>query len=308
MYTPIFEYLGYQRKKMVVLKTIKTYGIYNQVLDYLQFRPGILYRRSTSVVRRQQAGVQTYFGIPAPPNKKRRRIRALTKCVDTYDGLVDIRVIVQEIKGGRYPSIKPFVDKRVDTKCNICKKKPTKEAKIYACEYCWRSCHIDCVYEKRPFLEFDPACDTFMCQICIGYVLAMRARAQRRKLKKMETLLGNKTTTKKKRQKKSNNPWYGSASEKGFATGEEDYDDGDETDGNITEKEDYKKKNEYDNKQKKQPDNNVVIDRSLEDLMIKGKEMNELLQLTNFTQVRLKRAMVLSRSNDRRRSLFDDII
>ena len=162
------------------------------------------------------------------------------------------------------------------------------------------------MYEKRPFLEFDPGCDAFMCQICIGYALAMRARAQRRKLKKMETLLGNKTS--KKKRKSGSNLWYGSASEKGFTTDDDnDDEEGNETDGNITEKEDDTN-NEQQQKEQLLHDNNnnnVNVDKSLKELMIKGKEMNELLQLTNHTQLRLKRAMFISRSNDRRRSLFD---
>jgi len=286
MYTPLFQYLGYQRKEFVILKTITTYSIYNQVLDFLHFKPGLKMKRSTSVIRRERIqGQKKYGGIPAPINLSMAKRMKNAKRSQEYNGVIDMHVIVQEIMTGRYPSIQPFTDRRVDTKCNICKQIPTEELPIYPCAFCWRSCHINCVYEKRPFLEFDPKTDKFVCNTCIGYVLNRRVRAERRRKKKMQSLLGERGKDGRI------NVYYGS--EKGFTTGDEEEEDeeddfGNETDGNVTDVE-----------------NVTEVDRSIQDLMIQGKKINDLIDLADYAKLRLKKIMFLSRENDRRRAMFE---
>lgn len=135
----------------------------------------------------------------------------------------------------------------------------------------------------------------------MGYVLARRARAQKRKVKKMESIL------KRNKNNSRNVVSYGSFVEKGFPTADDDDDD---DDGNITEQQ----QQEDDDEEEEQrivslEETNIipeVVDQSMDNVMRQGREMNELLQLATYKQLRLKRAIFLSRTNDLRRSMCEE--
>jgi hypothetical protein len=91
---------------------------------------------------------------------------------------IDVGALVDEIKSGRYPSIKVFEGNHADF-CMLCKKGGT----MFCCEFCNNVEHFECILTKFTIKEPEPDED-FMCHKCIGVILSRRARAEKRRLRK----------------------------------------------------------------------------------------------------------------------------
>jgi hypothetical protein len=123
--------------------------------------------------------------------KKKRRKRAKAPLANpkpiAKDVIVDICPIVEEIRAGRYPSMKPYIGDHSGI-CFLCK---GKDKKIYNCEFCPKSEHLSCVQSKVIIRDPEPD-DAFMCHRCIQTVLSRRARAEKRRLQKLDEARPNK--------------------------------------------------------------------------------------------------------------------
>ena len=117
-----------------------------------------------------------------PPKKKRTRRKSDTPAATKPTGpvIVDIRPLVEEVRAGRYPSMKVYNAEHLDI-CFLCK---TKGDDVFNCEFCANSEHLGCLKSKVTIRDPEPE-DEFMCHRCIQTVLARRARAEKRRLEKL---------------------------------------------------------------------------------------------------------------------------
>jgi hypothetical protein len=118
-----------------------------------------------------------------PPPKKRRRRRNAESNVTTKPTepvVIDIRPLVEEVRAGRYPSMKVYNGEHLNI-CFLCK---TEGEDVLHCEFCMNSEHLGCVKSKVTIQDPEPD-DDFMCHRCIQTVLARRARAEKRRLEKL---------------------------------------------------------------------------------------------------------------------------
>lgn len=118
----------------------------------------------------------------APPKKRRRRRNAESKAPikPTEPVVIDIRPLVEEVRAGRYPSMKVYNGEHLNI-CFLCK---TEGEDVFHCEFCMNSEHLDCVKSKVTIQDPEPD-DDFMCHRCIQTVLSRRARAEKRRLEKL---------------------------------------------------------------------------------------------------------------------------
>ncbi len=100
--------------------------------------------------------------------------------------IVDIRPLVEEIRAGRYPSMKEFDGNHLNI-CFVCKNKGGDD--LYYCEFCENAEHLSCVQSKVTIREIEED-DEFMCHRCIQYVVARRVRAEKRRLRKLDEAMG----------------------------------------------------------------------------------------------------------------------
>ncbi len=117
-----------------------------------------------------------------PPKKKKRKKKVDNPLPIKPAGptIVDIRPLVEEVRAGRYPSMKVFNGKHTNI-CFFCK---TEGPDVLHCEFCINSEHMGCLKSKVSIRDLEPD-DEFMCHRCIQTVLARRARAERRRLDKL---------------------------------------------------------------------------------------------------------------------------
>lgn len=99
--------------------------------------------------------------------------------------MIDTRVLVQEIDGGRYPSINRRAARNPDTgkyagRCPICR---TDDPVLLKCNFCPRSVHITCARLKFTLPDPEPY-DDFICTVCIQSITHRRNRAERRRIEK----------------------------------------------------------------------------------------------------------------------------
>mmetsp|Transcript_24799 Transcript_24799/g.52597 ORF Transcript_24799/g.52597 Transcript_24799/m.52597 type:complete len:874 (+) Transcript_24799:115-2736(+) len=104
---------------------------------------------------------------------------------------IDVGALVDEIKSGRYPSIKVFKGEHEDY-CILCE----KGGSLFCCEFCKKVEHFACIRKKYTLKAPEPDED-FMCHRCIGVILSRRARAEKRRLLKQ----GNNEKKKKEEEK-----------------------------------------------------------------------------------------------------------
>jgi hypothetical protein len=117
-----------------------------------------------------------------PPKKRRKRKKSDAPLPIKPAGpiIVDTRPLVEEVRAGRYPSMKVYNGEHLNI-CFFCK---TKSDDVFHCEFCANSEHMGCLKSKITILDLEPD-DEFMCHRCIQTVLARRARAERRRLEKL---------------------------------------------------------------------------------------------------------------------------
>jgi hypothetical protein len=113
--------------------------------------------------------------------KKKRKKSPMANPKPVTPVIVDIRPLVEEIRAGRYPSMKEYDGDHPDI-CFVCK---NKGGDLYACEFCDNSEHLACVQAKVTIRDPEPD-DEFMCHRCIQTVMARRARAEKRRLQKLD--------------------------------------------------------------------------------------------------------------------------
>lgn len=127
------------------------------------------------------------------PKKKRRRKKTEPPLSIKPSGpvIVDIRPLVEEVRAGRYPSMKVYNGEHI----NICFHCKNEGDDVFGCEFCANSEHLECVKSKVAIRDLEPD-DEFMCHRCIQTVLARRARAERRRLGKLnEAMKANTAST-----------------------------------------------------------------------------------------------------------------
>mmetsp|Transcript_14099 Transcript_14099/g.16397 ORF Transcript_14099/g.16397 Transcript_14099/m.16397 type:complete len:427 (+) Transcript_14099:929-2209(+) len=100
--------------------------------------------------------------------------------------IIDIRPLVEEIRAGRYPSIQEYTGERSDI-CCLCK---NKDGEMYYCEFCENAEHLSCVQSRVTIRDPEPD-DEFMCHRCIQTIMSRRARAEKRRLQKLEEAMNN---------------------------------------------------------------------------------------------------------------------
>ena len=103
---------------------------------------------------------------------------------------MDIQPLVEEIRAGRYPSMKVYNGDHLNI-CFFCK---TQDDNVLNCEFCSNSEHLGCLKTKVCIRDPEPG-DEFMCHRCLQTVLNRRSRAERRRLEKLnDALKGNSAT------------------------------------------------------------------------------------------------------------------
>ena len=105
-----------------------------------------------------------------PPKKRRKRNTSAPTKPAAAPVIVDIRPLVEEVRAGRYPSMKVYNGEHLNI-CMLCK---TQGDDVFHCEFCANSEHIGCVKSKVSIRDLEPD-DDFMCHRCIQAVLARRA-------------------------------------------------------------------------------------------------------------------------------------
>ena len=127
-----------------------------------------------------------------PPKKRRRRAKTESSTTTTPAApiIVDIQPLVEEIRAGRYPSMKVYNGDHLNI-CFFCK---TQDDNVLNCEFCSNSEHLGCLKTKVCIRDPEPG-DEFMCHRCLQTVLNRRSRAERRRLEKLnDALKGNSAT------------------------------------------------------------------------------------------------------------------
>ena len=110
--------------------------------------------------------------------------------------IIDTLVLAEEIRAGRYPSMKQF-DGAHENFCLLCKKDEDYEDDeegscrdhLYYCDFCEKAEHMSCLRNRVTIREIDPETDDFMCHRCILTVCQRRLRAEKRRLQKREEAL-----------------------------------------------------------------------------------------------------------------------
>lgn len=96
---------------------------------------------------------------------------------------VDIQVLIDEVKSGRYPSIQPY-DGDYPDECFICK----DVGSLLLCDFCCNAVHLKCVRTKITIQNPEPE-ESFMCHVCARKIVCRRNRAEKRRVAKQEAVL-----------------------------------------------------------------------------------------------------------------------
>lgn len=134
---------------------------------------------------------QTDGVLEETPKKRRRRspTKTVSKPICT-PVIIDMQPLLEEVRMGRYPSMKVYKGKHSGI-CFICKGTENDHTNraLLNCEYCSKSEHLNCLKQKVRIRDPDDN-DEFMCHRCIQTVMSRRARAEKRRLQKLDESLG----------------------------------------------------------------------------------------------------------------------
>lgn len=97
--------------------------------------------------------------------------------------IVDIQVLIDEAKTGRYPTIQRY-DGDYPDDCVICK----DGGDLLLCDFCCNAVHLNCILTKITITPPEPDED-FMCHVCARKIVSRRNRAEKRRLQKQESVL-----------------------------------------------------------------------------------------------------------------------
>lgn len=114
-------------------------------------------------------------GFSPPPSPVPTVSRVLPPIIDTH-------VLIAEVEAGRYPSIKRHHGNvQHERSCYMCKSKRTEP--LVGCDFCTKCVHMTCMLERFTVKQPEPY-DDFLCNHCIQYIQARRARAEKRRFDK----------------------------------------------------------------------------------------------------------------------------
>ena len=138
--------------------------------------------------------IETTAKASQPPKRvrRRRRTESASNSVAVKPAapiIVDMRPLVEEVRGGRYPSMKVYNGERL----NICFHCKTESDDVLDCEFCVNSEHLECLKSKVNIREPEVD-DAFMCHRCLQTVISRRVRAEKRRIEKL-----NEATKKKEK-------------------------------------------------------------------------------------------------------------
>jgi hypothetical protein len=97
--------------------------------------------------------------------------------------IIDIQVLIDEAKSGRYPSIQLFEGDHPEF-CGLCK----EGGELFLCDFCSTAVHFDCLLKKIIVKEPEPEED-FMCHNCARTLMTRRNRAEKRRVQKQEAVI-----------------------------------------------------------------------------------------------------------------------
>lgn len=124
---------------------------------------------------------KSWIEPPKKKSKNRPPSNPTNVVSDSSNALViDIRPLMEEVRAGRYPSMKAYTGEHLDI-CFICK---TEDKEVYHCEFCCNSEHLVCIQSKLTIHNLEPD-DEFMCHRCIQTCMSRRNRAERRRQEKL---------------------------------------------------------------------------------------------------------------------------
>ena len=132
------------------------------------------------------------IAVTKPKRRPRRRKLKPPPPPKPAPRAIDPRALIDEVDSGRYPSIKRYYGDNHDDFCFICK----KEGELLCCDFCTKAIHWKCMLEKFTLKPPEPE-DDFMCHRCCQYILARRARAEKRRLDKEKKLGGGSNNQEK---------------------------------------------------------------------------------------------------------------
>jgi hypothetical protein len=130
--------------------------------------------------------------------KRRRRKRGVGDEEDEMEALreipppvpppqiLDMHVLIDEAKSGRYPSMKRYTTGDYTDMCVICK----DGDKILLCDFCKNAVHLKYLLKTIVFKELDPEED-FLCHSCARKIVSRRNRAEKRRLLNQQMVLDN---------------------------------------------------------------------------------------------------------------------
>lgn len=125
---------------------------------------------------------KSWMQVPRKRVKMMRSVASSKPSSEPNRLIVDIRPLAEEIRAGRYPSMKVYNGEHLNI-CFICK---TEGEDVYHCEFCSNSEHLVCLASKLTICDLDPD-DEFMCHICIQTCMSRRNRAEKRRLGKLSS-------------------------------------------------------------------------------------------------------------------------
>ena len=188
-----------------------------------------------------------------------------------YYPIIDMQVLLDEVKSGRYPSIKKYTGEHMD-ECKICK----KDGFLYQCDFCSNAVHLRCL-EGKMTLKEPEVDDDFMCHNCIQKILSRRNRAEKRRQRKREAVLEKAT---------------GSGNERS----------GNDTDGgegtSTLAIEDPSSSTDTHQRSQQQP----TFESEHHKVAAMGKELSEMAELLDDARARFRQMIETKRLNDIRRA------
>eukprot|EP00978_Attheya_sp_CCMP212_P007759 scaffold18060_cov55-Attheya_sp.AAC.1 len=212
MYPQVFESLGFrfgsieknsnsrerlrrQVREMKMKAKEQAQNIRRRLREKLKQHNAAPNRRSKAKKRKKEDTVEE--NECAPPKRRQRRQYDVTPLKEEMiqvppkdllcDVIIDVSVFSEEIDKGRYPSIQRFHGNHDDT-CNICRNE--ESGRLYKCAVCSNSQHIPCMMTVAFLRNPDPGPDDdFFCVECIRTIVRRRDRAEQRIIEKQQKML-----------------------------------------------------------------------------------------------------------------------
>ena len=156
--------------------------MYPSVFSSLQFRRALHHRRRSRPVKKKKREENEKR---ANKVKKRQKVEEIINPEDSHSTSSDLRIydvsiMINEVKLGRYPSMKTNDEDVVhEMACSICHESNKDDEPSLLCAFCTLTNHYSCL-STRCRVRYPEVGEDFMCYKCICYVNNMRGRAERR--------------------------------------------------------------------------------------------------------------------------------